>query len=279
MTDQYLAGYLSSLALPANLLSATEYALLQGGKRLRPVLAWMSAMAVGAPGEAALPACAAVEFVHAFSLVHDDLPAMDNDLMRRGKPTLHVHAGECMAILAGDMMLALAFDIIPQRVPDAGRAGALSRELSRATRDMIVGQVYDTLGGLAPGQAPPQRLFTIHANKTGALIRASCVMGAICGGANADQIDTLARFGDCIGQLYQVVDDLIDATQTDEQAGKATGKDAKMGKLTYPEVFGVAETERIAERLGGQGVRLLNELKGDTEPLRALAAYLGSRRS
>lgn len=204
---------------------------------------------------------------------------MDNDLLRRGKPTLHVHAGECMAILAGDMMLALAFDIIPQRVPDAGRAEALSRELSRATRDMIVGQVYDTLGGLDPSQDPPQRLSTIHANKTGALIRASCVMGAICGGATADETDTLARFGDCIGQLYQVVDDLIDATQTHEQAGKATGKDAKMGKLTYPEVYGVAETKRIAERLSGQGVRLLNELKGDTEPLRALAAYLGSRTS
>src|SRR5205085_8444230 len=136
--------------MPDNLREAIRYSLLGGGKRLRPVLAWHACAALGAPGEASLPAGAAVELVHAFSLVHDDLPAMDDDDLRRGRPTLHIHAGEAMAILAGDALMALAFDVLARHVAEPTLAGILVAELSAATTGMIAGQVYDSLGGLPP---------------------------------------------------------------------------------------------------------------------------------
>ncbi len=254
--DRFMLDYVRGLTMPANLRDAIEYALLGGGKRLRPILAWHSAVALGGTGEAALPAAAAVEFIHAFSLVHDDLPGLDNDDLRRGRPTLHKHATEAMAILAGDAMLNLAFQVLVDKVTDARIAARLVAELASGTGGMIAGQVYDTLGGFEPGLAPPQKLAAVHVNKTGALIRASCRMGALCAGADDAALARITAFGDAIGLMFQIVDDIIDVTQPAEHVGKKTNKDQDAGKLTYPGVLGLEasrqEVQRPARRRHGR---------------------------
>ncbi len=258
--DAFLRGWVRSRGLPTGVRRAVEYALLGGGKRLRPVLAWHSARAVGGRGPEALPAAAAVELVHAFSLVHDDLPAMDDDDVRRGRPTLHRHAGEAMAILAGDLMLSLAFEVLAERVHESSASSALSRELARATRGMIVGQVEDTLGG--SGRATLERLREIHQNKTGRLIEASCRMGARCAlgpgsetPAGRRALEAVGSYARDIGLMFQVVDDLIDVEQAAGHAGKRTGKDAAAGKLTFPVVLGVEASRGEVERLRRSAIR------------------------
>lgn len=268
--DAALDGFVGSSDLPENLRAAIRYALLGGGKRLRPVLAWQSAVAVGGRGEESLPAGVAVELIHAFSLVHDDLPALDNDDLRRGRPTLHRHAGEAMAILAGDAMLTMAYDAIwrAEGIADGLRV-ALIRELGEGTRAMIAGQVYDTLGGMPAGLDDRARLELIHRNKTGALIRGACRMGAMLGGAAAGspQLAAITRFAEDLGLIFQIVDDLLDVTASPEALGKATGKDAEAGKLTYPIVLGVEGTRREIERVQADAEAAL-------EPLGAAAGAL-----
>ena len=312
--ESHLEMISRSDAAPAALRDAVRYALLQGGKRLRPVLAWQACVACGGRGEQSLDAGAAVELVHAFSLVHDDLPAIDNDDLRRGRPTLHKHAGEAMAILAGDAMLAGAFDLLaaapggldqPERPwPSAieqiltpGLAGPtiadqrglarsalplqLIRELSRAATAMIHGQVWDTLGGLPESLGPREAIQLIHRNKTGALVRAACRMGALTalgalseGEPNLRAIDT---YGSAIGLMYQIVDDLIDVEQPTTVAGKRTGKDAGAGKLTYPGVLGVEGARSEISRLEGEAVAALSTLGPAARPLADLASYLARR--
>lgn len=292
--EAHLDGLSHWADAPASLRDAVRYALLGGGKRLRPVLAWWSAVAAGGAGESSLTAGAAVEMIHAFSLVHDDLPAIDNDDLRRGRPTLHRHAGEAMAILAGDAMLARAFDVIsrgpldrpagsPPRTPDADAALrlALHRELSAATLAMIDGQVCDTLGGAPEPLAAPQRLVHIHSRKTGALIRASCRMGVWCalgpGAGASGAMQAVGAYADAVGLMFQVVDDLIDATQAPEQAGKRTGKDAAAGKLTYPGVWGVEGSRAEVARLAAEADRALSGLGEPAAGLRGLCGYLSER--
>lgn len=280
--DAALDGFVASRCLPANLDAAVRYALLGGGKRLRPLLAWRCAEAVGGRGEDSVPACLAVELVHAFSLVHDDLPALDNDDLRRGRPTLHRHAGEAMAILAGDAMLSMAYEALlhggTPSLTDATRA-ALVRELGEGTRAMIAGQVFDTLGGLPDGLDGRGRLETIHRNKTGGLIRAACRMGALLGGAaeGSPELDAVGRFADGLGLVFQIVDDLLDVTATAEAVGKATGKDLDAGKLTYPGVLGLDGTRREIERVQARTEAALAELGPAAAPLRALSAELARR--
>lgn len=249
--DHAIAAFLDRRELPKNLDDAIRYAILGGGKRLRPVLAWRSAEACGADGSVSLAAGVAVELIHAFSLVHDDLPAMDDDKLRRGRATLHIHAGEAMAILAGDAMLTLAFEAAAD--PSFGLApptiSRLLSELCAGTSSMIAGQVYDTLGGFADDLDEEDRLRLIHRNKTGALIRASCRMGAICAHADDEQLELLTSYSEAIGLQFQVVDDLLDAEGDSETVGKATGKDADAGKLTYPGVLGIDASRRIAQDL------------------------------
>jgi geranylgeranyl pyrophosphate synthase len=261
--DAALDGFVGSSDLPENLRAAIRYSLLGGGKRLRPVLAWQSAAAVGGPGESSLPAGVAVELIHAFSLVHDDLPALDNDDLRRGRPTLHRHAGEAMAILAGDAMLTLAYDALwrADGIADGLRL-ALVRELGEGTRSMIAGQVYDTLGGIPGGLDDRAKLELIHRNKTGALIRAVCRMGAMLGGAEMGSPDLAAitRFAEDLGLIFQIVDDLLDVTASPEAIGKATGKDAEAGKLTYPIVLGVEGTRREIQRVQADAEAALEPL-------------------
>ncbi|MEQ8770970.1 MAG: polyprenyl synthetase family protein [Phycisphaerales bacterium] len=284
--DEHLRAFVDDVAvarlgLPANLAGALRYALLGGGKRVRPVLAWGACEAVGGAGEASLPAGAAVEMIHAFSLVHDDLPALDDDDLRRGKPTLHKHTSEPMAILAGDQLLTLAFGAIEQA--DAGVRARLCEELVAGTTGMIVGQTMDMALDDAPGDDDLARLEAIHARKTGALIRAACRMGAIAGGVAPDapdpRLEAISRYADAVGLQFQVVDDLLDATSTTEKLGKTAGKDADAGKATYPGIIGVERSRALADDLADHARAALSEFGPEADLLRAVSIQLAARTS
>ncbi len=286
--ESYLAAFIAGRSLPENLRAATEYALLGGGKRLRPLLVLRACTAVTGEedlngqteaGKAAMAAAGAIELIHCFSLVHDDLPAMDDDDLRRGRPTLHKQTNEAMAILAGDLMTGLAFELITTSLTteQAGPAGRLCLELAQATNDMIAGQVYDTLPDFDAELSELDRLKTIHRNKTGALIRCSCRMGGIAGGADTEKIDALTRYGEAIGLMFQVVDDILDVTQTTEHLGKTAGKDEAQGKLTYPSLIGLDASRAEVERLYHQAYDALTAFGDDAEGLRQLCDYLAKR--
>ena len=276
---------LASLGLPQNLVDAMKYAALGPGKRARPLLCWHSfaAVAPDADAGACLPAAAAVELIHAFSLVHDDLPGLDNDDLRRGRPTLHRHTSEPMAILAGDCMLTSAFQILAERVPSLTLQARLVHELAVGTNGMIAGQVYDTLGGFAGGLTPQQRLELIHKNKTGMLIRAACRMGALCalegrpGAGRFDALGAITHYAEAIGLMFQIVDDLLDVTQSTEHLGKKAGKDLDAGKLTYPGVIGIEPSRAEVRRLHEVSLTALEPLGEPAEPLRQLSTYMAVR--
>jgi geranylgeranyl diphosphate synthase type II len=274
--EQFLSGHRADR--PPALLDAMRYAALGGGKRLRPVLAWWCAVAAGGRGEDALAASCAVELVHAFSLVHDDLPALDNDDLRRGRPTLHKHAGEGLAILTGDQLLVEAFRCVIENAPAHARL-ALCDELARASSNMVYGQVYDIAGGWPSQLTPRERLELIHRNKTGALLLASCRMGAWSAlSMHHDSfMHNLDRYGTILGLLFQAVDDLLDVTQTSHHTGKATGKDAAAGKLTYPALLGVEGTRREIESLREQAFEAARSLCPRTEELQTIANFLARR--
>lgn len=262
--ERAIASAIDEAAFPPVLAEAIRYAALDGGKRLRPLLLIHACAAAGGDERAierAMPAAAAIELIHAFSLVHDDLPALDDDDLRRGKPTLHVHAGQAMAILAGDAMLCLPFEVLASG-DDAARSLALVRELAKATNAMIAGQVYDTLGGLPGSMDAGEKLEAIHRNKTGALIRAACRMGAVAAGADAGVLAALTEFGEHFGLIFQIVDDLLDVEQTTEHLGKRAGKDATAGKLTYPAVHGVEASRAMVDGLRQACLRSLETLRG-----------------
>lgn len=278
--DAFLNEYVRSCELPPNLIEAILYSLLGPGKRARPLLAWHSFAAVALPGRDpadCLPAAGACELIHAFSLVHDDLPGLDNDDLRRGRPTLHKKTSEAMAVLAGDCMLTLAFQLLTERVRDAGLAASLCRELALGTNGMIAGQVYDTLGGFTGDLSDSQKLQLIHRNKTGMLIRASCRMGAMCGGADRSALEAITRYAEDMGLMFQIVDDLLDVTQTTSHLGKKAGKDLDAGKLTYPGVLGVHESRDVVRRLHEDSVGTLRPFGARAEPLRQLAEYMAHR--
>ncbi|MDX9910276.1 MAG: polyprenyl synthetase family protein [Phycisphaerales bacterium] len=276
-----LRRFVERLDTPASLRDAIAYALLGGGKRVRPMLAWRACEAMGAAGEHALPACLSVELIHAFSLVHDDLPAIDNDDLRRGRPTLHRHAGEAMAILAGDAMLTLAVaPLVDEGIP-AALSARLVREVVSGTMGMIEGQVYDTLGGLDEAD-PGRAVELIHARKTGALIVASVRMGAMLAGragveVREPDLDALTRFGRDLGLLFQIVDDLIDVQQHPEHAGKATGKDAAAGKRTFPSTFGVETSRARAAELEASALSAIAGFGSGADGLRAMARGMSAR--
>ncbi len=220
-----------------------RYSALAPGKRVRPYLVTRSCELVGGTFEDALGAAAAVECVHAFSLVHDDLPAMDDDDLRRGRPTNHKVYGEALAILAGDALLAVAFELLAREYAPA-RAGRLALELSRGTgwEGMIGGQVADIEGET---QAPSlERVRYIHERKTAALIATACRMGAIAGGGDESAVEQLGCYGRHTGLAFQIADDLLDLTSTAEDLGKAVGKDARAGKQTYPACAGAPESRQ-----------------------------------
>jgi len=281
-SDGYLREYLQSLKeCPPQLAESIAYSLFGPGKRIRPALVLLCYAAAGgkSPDFApAMPPAAAIEMIHCFSLIHDDLPAMDNDDLRRGRPTNHKVYGDALAILAGDALNTLPFELLATRVPDATLAVKLIRELSQATggEGMIGGQVLDTCHpaeareGAAKALPDLQR---IHRMKTGALIRCSCRMGALCAGASPATLEAIDTYGRAIGLAFQIVDDILDVTATEEQMGKKTGKDAAIGKLTYPVLVGldgakkyldeqVQIADRVAAQLGPHAA-MLSELAHD----------------
>jgi geranylgeranyl diphosphate synthase type II len=277
LVEHRLHAMLDECDLPPDLLEASRHGVLGGGKRLRPALVVLSCESVEGETDHALPAAAALELVHCFSLVHDDLPALDNDELRRGQPTLHIRSGEAMAILAGDLMLTLAFRHLVEAGYDDGIARRLVSELATGTTGMVVGQVFDTLGGMPENLSPEDQLRLVHRNKTGALLRAACRMGAICGNADPTQLNALTSYGEAVGLMFQVVDDLLDVTQTAEHIGKATGKDELHGKLTYPGLLGVDASRKAVEDLQTQAMEALEPLGEAAGPLRDLGQYMAIR--
>ena len=237
-------------AAPAGLGQAMRYGVLDGGKRLRPLLVLAAAYAVDGPCEAALRAACAVELIHAYSLVHDDMPCMDNDVLRRGKPTVHVQFGEAQAMLAGDAMQALAFEVL---TPEEGVEPALQARLcsllarSAGHAGMAGGQAIDLASiGVSLDE---QALRDMHHRKTGALLQASVLMGAACGDCAGPTWQALADYGDAVGLAFQVVDDILDVTQASETLGKTAGKDMHNNKPTYVTVLGIEAARRHAREL------------------------------
>jgi len=238
---------------PARLGEVMRYAVLDGGKRLRPLLVLAACDAVGGARDAALRAAVAVELIHAYSLVHDDLPCMDNDVLRRGKPTVHVRYGEAPAMLAGDAMQALAFEVL---TPDDGVPPALAARLvallARASghAGMAGGQAIDLA---SVGRTLDERtLRDMHRRKTGVLLQASVLMGAACGRPSAAAAAALADYGAAIGLAFQVVDDILDVTQASEVLGKTAGKDADQNKPTFVSLLGLAAAQAHANALRDQ---------------------------
>jgi geranylgeranyl diphosphate synthase type II len=246
-------------ACPAIVADAMRYSVTAGGKRLRPVLCLASAEAVGGERALALPAACAIELIHTYSLIHDDLPAMDNDTMRRGRPTLHVVAGEGMAILAGDGLQAQAFALLA-REPRSESPEVMRRKLrvleivtaAAGAEGMVGGQAID-LATVTPGpdgRMPPaldaDGLRTMHAKKTGALIRASAVAGAVMGGGTDSQVAAIDGCASNLGLAFQIVDDILDVEGASADLGKTAGKDAATGKPTYPALYGLEASRRMA---------------------------------
>ncbi len=257
---------------PGRLHEAMRYSLQAGGKRVRPVLVLAAAEVHGVRGDAAVPAAIAVECLHTYSLIHDDLPCMDNDDLRRGRPTAHRQFDEATALLAGDALLTHAFALLAEAYADRPvLAHALIRELADAagSRRLIGGQMEDLLAE-KKANATAAELEFIHLNKTAAMIEAALVMGGLIGGANEDGINSLRLAGRHLGLAFQIVDDLLDATADTATLGKTAGKDAKAGKTTFVKVHGLDKSRQFAAHHTAAALAALQALPGDTRFLVAL---------
>ena len=264
---------------PATIHRAMRYSLFAGGKRIRPLLAIAAADAVADAPIGIESAACVLELIHTYSLIHDDLPALDNDDLRRGRPTCHKVFGDAMAILAGDALLTLAFEVLAKlENVDAERRISLVQELAVASGTvggMIGGQVNDIEG---EGRFPnAQLLDSIHRAKTGALLRASVRMGAIYAGAAREQLDALTSFGEHIGLAFQIVDDVLDIEQSSEALGKTAGKDAQQQKITFPAVYGIERSREMAEQERLAAHLALNIFDERAERLRELADLIVRR--
>ncbi|PLX95608.1 MAG: polyprenyl synthetase [Desulfuromonas sp.] len=271
----------SAETLPAQLHEAMRYSLLAGGKRIRPVLLLAACEAVGGENEAALPIACALEMIHTYSLVHDDLPAMDNDDYRRGRLTNHKVYGEATAVLAGDALLTEAFI----HLSDPARTAAIPPQtllevihiMARCagSMGMVGGQVVDME---AEGKEIDfATLEYIHTHKTGALLLASVKAGGLVGGADAEQLESLTRYGEAAGLAFQIADDILNVTGDKEELGKAVGSDEARGKATYPALLGVAEAKRRAIELRDLAISALEPLGEAAQPLRDIAHYIVNR--
>ncbi len=268
---------------PPTLCKAMRYSVLGGGKRIRPILAMAAFDAVGGTGEAIIPFACAVELIHTYSLIHDDLPAMDNDDFRRGKPTVHKVFGEAVAILAGDALLAEAFRTMSR--------GALDYGIDLEVTTDIILEISQTAGfsGLVGGQVVDiesegqdvdlPTVEYIHTHKTGALILGSLRAGAKLGGSSGDELEAITRYGGRIGLAFQVVDDILDIVGESSKLGKDVGSDEARNKATYPGVVGIEESKRLAENLVDEAVSHLTVLRNRAEPLEEIGRYLIRRTS
>jgi geranylgeranyl diphosphate synthase, type II len=276
--DRALGDYCTSRGgCPDDLLEAIRYSLLAPGKRLRPILVLMAAEACGTSGDEAMPAACAVEMVHAYSLVHDDLPAMDDDDLRRGQPTCHKKYGEAMAILAGDALLTLAFETLARQIRSPQVAVACCEALARAagSRGMVGGQADDCMGRLEHGNI--ETLESIHNRKTGQMIRVSLQLGALVAGADDTRIQALDEYGRRLGLAFQITDDLLDVRGKQATTGKRVGKDSQRGKLTFPGLLGMEESHRRAELLIEQACRAIEAFGRQGHGLEAVARYVLAR--
>jgi geranylgeranyl diphosphate synthase type II len=266
---------------PASIHQAMRYSLFAGGKRIRPILAIAAARAVSDSPEGIENAAVTLELIHTYSLIHDDLPALDNDDLRRGRPTCHKVFGEAMAILAGDALLTLAFELL-SRLPhiDAERKIRLVEELARASGTvggMIGGQVNDIEG---EKKVPTAFLLeSIHRAKTGALLRASLRMGAIYADATPAKLSALSEFGEHVGLAFQIIDDVLDVEESSENLGKTAGKDAAQQKITFPAVYGLERSRQMAEeeRLAAHSV--LHSFDDRADRLRQIADFIVQRKA
>jgi len=266
-----------SKSCPDELREAMRYSLLSPGKRLRPILCLLSAEALGGVASAAMANAAAVEMIHCYSLIHDDLPAMDDDDLRRGRPTCHIRFDEAKAILAGDALQALAFETILSDNPEPSIAAKSCLVLAKAAgpEGMVGGQCDDLRAEKLGGGV--EMLHAIHARKTGAMIQAAVVLGGLAANANSKELEKVAKYGDCIGFAFQIVDDILDVESTSENTGKRTGKDSERGKLTFPGLYGVQESRKRAEELVEQAISIADAFGPSSDPLKQLARYITDR--
>jgi geranylgeranyl diphosphate synthase, type II len=269
-------------AYPDTIYDAMRYSLLAGGKRLRPILCLASCEAVGGNADLAMPVACAVEMIHTMSLIHDDLPAMDNDDYRRGKLTNHKVYGEDIAILAGDGLLAYAFEYIATQTKGVGADRVIKAiaHLARAVGadGLVGGQVVD-LESEGKADISVETLTYIHNHKTGALFKSAVVCGAIMAGATEIETEKLAKFAHNIGLAFQIIDDILDITATQAELGKTAGKDLEAQKATYPKLWGLEESKRQADRLVAEAKIILAEFGDRSRPLQALADYITDRKN
>ena len=277
--DRALDGWLPRASVkPATIHKAMRYSLFAGGKRLRPVLTLTAAEACGGEPSRALPAACAVECIHTYSLIHDDLPCMDDDDLRRGRPTSHKVFGEGVAVLAGDALLTVAFEILAHAEPTRRYpTAAIIRELADAagSKWLIGGQVADLEG--EGRKITGAELRYIHRCKTAALLTASIRLGAMSADATAARLASLTDFGQALGLAFQVIDDILDVTQTTEKLGKTAGKDAEATKATFPAIYGLDRSRREAHRLTAAAHAALAPLGTKAARLREIAEYLLAR--
>lgn len=281
LVDAALELFLPSTAIPPpSIHEAMRYSVFAGGKRIRPILCLEAARIFTTDVTPALnPACA-IEFIHTYSLIHDDLPALDNDDLRRGKPTCHKKFGEAIAILAGDALLTLAFETIGATPVNADLRVRILTEVANSAgtvKGMVGGQVADLEAeGKVVG---PETLEYIHRSKTAALIRASVTAGAICAGASAEDVARLRHFGETVGWAFQVTDDILDVEESSAALGKTAGKDIAQQKATYPSVFGLERSHQIANDLSSQATAALEPYADRASRLRQIAHFLLHRRT
>lgn len=276
--DQYLPP---EDRYPDVIYRSMRYSVTNGGKRLRPVLTLAACEAVGGNPEVAMPTACSIEMIHAFSLIHDDLPALDNDDLRRGKPTNHRVFGEAIAILAGDGLLAYALETITGHTegvaPEILLNVANSVAASTGMSGMIVGQVVDML--CEGKKVDPETLKFMHKNKTGALIKLSLTVGAMLGGGTQEQIDALGLYGEKIGLAFQIADDILDIEGTEDKLGKPVGSDLRNEKTTYPSLYGLEKSKELANLAVEEANQALQGFDDRAEPLRAIARYIVDRDS
>ncbi|MFN3739995.1 MAG: polyprenyl synthetase family protein [Thermodesulfovibrionales bacterium] len=281
LVDSYLERYFYPKIMPEILHSAMTYSLFAGGKRIRPVFSLMSYECLGENPLRILPQASSLELIHTYSLIHDDLPAMDNDDMRRGKPTNHRVYGEAMAILAGDGLLTEAFNMLT-----TNEGGLSDRALLRAVKDiaqkaglygMVAGQAQDILS--ENSEPDKDTLEFIHSHKTAALITASLRLGPILAESDDNVLSLFTGYGNNIGMIFQIIDDILDLTGDPSKTGKPTGSDEKKKKLTYPRLYGLDRSRQKARELVEEAIELISGLGKGAEPLKEVALYLLKRSS
>jgi geranylgeranyl diphosphate synthase type II len=284
LVDEALGGFLpESDERSADVVKAMRYSLFAGGKRLRPILCIAGAEAVGGNGKNVLPVACALEMIHTYSLIHDDLPVMDNDDLRRGKPTNHRVFGEAMALLAGDGLLTKAFHLMTHPDPENGVKPDASLKVigliaeAAGHEGMVGGQVVDIQSEGKEGDSSIVEF--IHTRKTGALIAASVCSGAILCSAEKDQLEALTSYGENIGLAFQVADDILNVEGSSQETGKSVGSDAQQGKITYPAVFGLERSKEIQRALVDRAIETLKSFGDRANPLRHIARYIIKRKT